>query len=156
MPSKENLGIEPLPDIDFNICAGNTLVGYATPDEVQNSMFGREPSGTHSEGRRTNPSLPQTANRRRAIWQNSASTSSKSAPCSTKYAQKLDVICSPILGHGTLIRGKISPAVPLVCRIQQHHPKRRVRCHHRHSSLERVFRSEEVIHRSRLHNRAER
>jgi hypothetical protein len=38
---KENLGIEPLPDIDFNICAGNTLVGYATLDEVQNSMFGR-------------------------------------------------------------------------------------------------------------------
>lgn len=26
----ENLGIEPLPDIDFNIQAGNTLVGYAT------------------------------------------------------------------------------------------------------------------------------
>jgi len=25
-----NLGIEPLPDIDFNIRAGNTLVGYAT------------------------------------------------------------------------------------------------------------------------------
>ncbi len=38
---KENLGIEPLPDIDFNICAGNTLVGYATLAEVQNSMFGR-------------------------------------------------------------------------------------------------------------------
>jgi len=38
---KENLGVEPLPDIDFNICAGNTLVGYATLAEVQNSMFGR-------------------------------------------------------------------------------------------------------------------
>ena len=38
---KPNLGIEPLPDIDFNICAGNTLVGYATLAEVQNSMFGR-------------------------------------------------------------------------------------------------------------------
>jgi hypothetical protein len=38
---KENLGIEPLPDVDFNICAGNTLVGYATLAEVQNSMFGR-------------------------------------------------------------------------------------------------------------------
>jgi hypothetical protein len=36
-----NLGIEPLPDIDFNICAGNTLVGYATLAAVQNSMFGR-------------------------------------------------------------------------------------------------------------------
>jgi Eco57I restriction-modification methylase len=38
---KENLGIEPLPDIDFNICAGNTLVGYASLAAVQNSMFGR-------------------------------------------------------------------------------------------------------------------
>jgi hypothetical protein len=37
-----NLGIEPLPDIDFNICAGNTLVGYATLAELENSMFGRE------------------------------------------------------------------------------------------------------------------
>jgi hypothetical protein len=35
---KENLGIEPLPDIDFNIRAGNTLVGYATSDEVKRCM----------------------------------------------------------------------------------------------------------------------
>ena len=36
--NKENLGIEPLPDIDFNIRAGNTLVGYATADEVKRCM----------------------------------------------------------------------------------------------------------------------
>lgn len=30
----ENLGIEPLPDIDFNIRAGNTLVGYSTEKEL--------------------------------------------------------------------------------------------------------------------------
>lgn len=30
--------IEPLPDIDFNIRAGNTLVGYATADEVRRCM----------------------------------------------------------------------------------------------------------------------
>ena len=36
--SKENFGIEPLPDIDFNIRAGNTLVGYATSDEVKSCM----------------------------------------------------------------------------------------------------------------------
>src|SRR5947207_142497 len=36
--AKDNLGIEPLPDIDFNIRAGNTLVGYATADEVRRSM----------------------------------------------------------------------------------------------------------------------
>lgn len=30
--------IEPLPDIDFNIRAGNTLVGFATQDEVRQAM----------------------------------------------------------------------------------------------------------------------
>jgi hypothetical protein len=36
--TKENFGIEPLPDIDFNIRAGNTLVGYATAEEVRRCM----------------------------------------------------------------------------------------------------------------------
>jgi hypothetical protein len=36
--AKDNLGIEPLPDIDFNIRAGNTLVGYATTEEVKRCM----------------------------------------------------------------------------------------------------------------------
>ncbi|MDX2109647.1 MAG: DNA methyltransferase [Verrucomicrobiota bacterium] len=31
----KNLGIEPLPDIDFNIRAGNTLVGYSTRAELE-------------------------------------------------------------------------------------------------------------------------
>ena len=35
---QENLGIEPLPDIDFNIRAGNTLVGYATYDDVKKAL----------------------------------------------------------------------------------------------------------------------
>jgi hypothetical protein len=34
----ENLGIEPLPDIDFNIRAGNTLVGYATYADVKQAL----------------------------------------------------------------------------------------------------------------------
>ena len=33
--------IEPLPDIDFNIQAGNTLVGFATYNAVENSISGR-------------------------------------------------------------------------------------------------------------------
>ncbi|MBP7825458.1 MAG: Eco57I restriction-modification methylase domain-containing protein [Verrucomicrobia bacterium] len=37
-PAKANFGIEPLPDIDFNIRAGNTLVGYATADEVRRAF----------------------------------------------------------------------------------------------------------------------
>jgi hypothetical protein len=31
---KPNLGLEPLPDVDFNIRAGNTLVGYATKKKI--------------------------------------------------------------------------------------------------------------------------
>jgi hypothetical protein len=33
--AKDNFGIEPLPDIDFNIRVGNTLVGYATRAELE-------------------------------------------------------------------------------------------------------------------------
>jgi len=33
--------IEPLPDIDFNIRAGNTLVGFATRAEIDGNMFAR-------------------------------------------------------------------------------------------------------------------
>ncbi len=33
--SQENLGIEPLPDIDFNVRAGNTLVGFATEKQAE-------------------------------------------------------------------------------------------------------------------------
>ena len=39
-PRKPNLGLEPLPDIDFNIRAGNTLVGYATLNAVKSSLKG--------------------------------------------------------------------------------------------------------------------
>jgi hypothetical protein len=35
---KPNFGLEPLPDIDFNIKAGNTLVGFATLDELKKSQ----------------------------------------------------------------------------------------------------------------------
>jgi hypothetical protein len=36
--NKKNMGLEPLPDIDFNIKAGNTLVGFATLEELQNAV----------------------------------------------------------------------------------------------------------------------
>ena len=36
----DNLGIEPLPDIDFNIKCGNTLVGFADPDSVMQHSAG--------------------------------------------------------------------------------------------------------------------
>lgn len=34
----DNLGLDPLPDIDFNIRCGNTLVGYATEDELNRDL----------------------------------------------------------------------------------------------------------------------
>lgn len=37
---KPNLGLEPLPDVDFNIRAGNTLVGFATEKELDDSFVG--------------------------------------------------------------------------------------------------------------------
>lgn len=35
---KPNLGLEPLPDIDFNIRAGNTLIGFATEAELNKGL----------------------------------------------------------------------------------------------------------------------
>jgi len=34
----DNMGLDPLPDIDFNIRCGNTLVGYATQRELENGV----------------------------------------------------------------------------------------------------------------------
>lgn len=34
----DNLGLDPLPDIDFNIRCGNTLVGYATEHELNDAL----------------------------------------------------------------------------------------------------------------------
>lgn len=34
----DNLGLDPLPDIDFNIRCGNTLVGYATEEELTKDL----------------------------------------------------------------------------------------------------------------------
>ncbi len=36
---KPNLGLEPLPDIDFNIRSGNTLVGFATEAELKKGLL---------------------------------------------------------------------------------------------------------------------
>lgn len=37
-PHQPNYGIEPLPDIDFNIRAGNALVGYATWKQIEDAL----------------------------------------------------------------------------------------------------------------------
>ena len=38
-PYDENLGLDPLPDIDFNIRCGNTLVGFANPKGVKDAIL---------------------------------------------------------------------------------------------------------------------
>ena len=40
-PNADDFGIEPLPDIDFNIRAGNTLVGFATEKQTEIAVKGR-------------------------------------------------------------------------------------------------------------------
>lgn len=35
----DNMGLDPLPDIDFNIRCGNTLVGYANKDELEKDLM---------------------------------------------------------------------------------------------------------------------
>jgi hypothetical protein len=35
---KPNLGLEPLPDIDFNIRSGNTLIGFATEEDLKKGL----------------------------------------------------------------------------------------------------------------------
>ena len=40
---KPNYGLEPLPDVDFNIRAGNTLVGFATEDDFKKVVYDKEP-----------------------------------------------------------------------------------------------------------------
>lgn len=42
-PRKDNFGLEPLPDIDFNIRAGNTLIGFATENELLQTIQKKEP-----------------------------------------------------------------------------------------------------------------
>ncbi len=42
-PRKDNFGLEPLPDIDFNIRAGNTLIGFATESELLRTIQKKEP-----------------------------------------------------------------------------------------------------------------
>ncbi|MBZ0198593.1 MAG: Eco57I restriction-modification methylase domain-containing protein [Ignavibacteriaceae bacterium] len=42
----ENYGLEPLPDIDFNIRAGNTLVGFASYKDIENAIEEKEAGGS--------------------------------------------------------------------------------------------------------------
>jgi len=53
-PAAPNMGLEPLPDVDFNIKAGNTLVGYVSLDEVRRAMT-EEAKGQQTQRRMLEP-----------------------------------------------------------------------------------------------------
>lgn len=36
----DNMGLDPLPDVDFNIRCGNTLVGYVNKDTIEQDLYG--------------------------------------------------------------------------------------------------------------------
>ena len=67
-PSKNNLGLEPLPDIDFNIRSGNSLVGFASMAAFEKSIApdkGQQPmdfSKGLTDEIREDAKLVQTAN----------------------------------------------------------------------------------------------
>ena len=65
--SKANLGLEPLPDIDFNIRSGNSLVGFASMEQfekavVAESSLGMDLSGGLVDEVREQAKLVQKAN----------------------------------------------------------------------------------------------
>ncbi len=45
----DNLGLDPLPDIDFNIRCGNTLVGFANPQGVKDAILPPDELGLDTE-----------------------------------------------------------------------------------------------------------
>ena len=54
--------IEPLPDIDFNVRAGNTLVGFTSLDAVRQAMT-IMPNGQHQGALRAGPGNPRSHRR---------------------------------------------------------------------------------------------
>jgi len=52
--SRDNIGIEPLPDIDFNLKAGNTLIGYAREEDFDRAHGTRQlEAEEYEEAKRT-------------------------------------------------------------------------------------------------------
>jgi len=64
-PNKSNLGLEPLPDIDFNIRSGNSLVGFVSMTEFEKFATSRlDLSGGLMDEVREDAKLVQMANER--------------------------------------------------------------------------------------------
>lgn len=51
-PRQENLGLDPLPDVEFNIKCGNTLVGYASVSHLKKALYAAMPMIADDEFRK--------------------------------------------------------------------------------------------------------
>ena len=141
-----NVGIEPLPDIDFNIRAGNTLVGYATYEAVKTAIKSKfdldnamekiaikaadlqETFDTSGIARskatvRFRPNTSRSCGGGLRRWRTNSTVTSRRI-----WSQEWRQNCSSEMA-------KIPPAVPLVHRILWNHGQRWVRRDHWQSAL---------------------
>lgn len=112
--TRENLGIEPLPDIDFNIRAGNTLVGYATYDEVKNAVTkGLDFAGAMDKIAEKAADIQWTFDEFRRIQTEGAGTASASATMKVELIDKLTALESELntylaAEYGVKVSDKVS------------------------------------------------
>jgi Eco57I restriction-modification methylase len=77
--------IEPLPDVDFNIRAGNTLVGYATEAELHNAMnAGLELGDTAEKKKKIHDSLEDIAARLKIFQEQQTTHGGEITPANKK------------------------------------------------------------------------
>ena len=60
-PYADNLGLDPLPDIDFNIKCGNTLVGYASEKEIWDGLLEGDMFAWEGQKRKISDELDKVA-----------------------------------------------------------------------------------------------
>ena len=60
-PYADNLGLDPLPDIDFNIKCGNTLVGYASEKEIWDGLLEGDMFAWEGQKRKVSDELDKVA-----------------------------------------------------------------------------------------------
>ena len=157
--------IEPLPDIDFNIRAGNTLVGYASRDEVRRCMTqfgdGQMRLGVEDELQSYTRFEEAAENVDKAFQlfqqmqddygMNPAEFREQKRLLSERLQTLRDQLDRFLaadydkrnIASETAFKkvARLSPAVPLVCRVLWHSERRRLRRDHRQSAVCRILKS---------------
>ena len=166
--AKHNLGIEPLPDIDFNIRAGNTLVGYATYEDVQRASSSKFDFDNSMEKIAMKAAELQQAFdsfRERQVEGDGAVPTEDKQKVRKRLMALDDELNRYLAGeYGIAPSKKDAYAKWLKSHQPFHwfveflrdHQRRRVRCNYRESTLERVRSSQERLHRQKLQCRKER